>query len=269
MAYNLDFLKAKMNGKASGGGNFKKLTFWKPDVGDHEIRVLPYEDSNKQPCQEVVYYTKLDDFTRFVAPHTFGMEDPIDIFKKKLFEEKLQKGDPKRKLFSICSEKQRYYFLLIDRKNEDAGPQLWEVSDDTAKQIFGILTHKDNEDENIFDADVGYDFTVSVQPDMENGKPKFWNGKPCKTIKVIQRKKPSKLHKDATIAAKWLGEMPQLEQYFKAQVKPAEKMEELLEAAIVALTDKMSQGTPTGPTSASKTPSIAPPDDVDAAFKDL
>jgi hypothetical protein len=260
MAYNLDYIKAKLNGKASFSDR-KKMTYWKTEMGDHDVRILPYSDTHGQPCQEVVYYTKLDEFTRFVAPHIFGLEDPIHEFKQDLFERKLPKEDPDRKLFSVCSTKQRYYFLLIDRAHEEIGPQVWEVSDETAGKIFGILAHKDYENENLFDPDTGYDFTVSVKPEIKDGKPKLFNGRPCKVIEIQPRRKPSKLNKDSKVSAQWIQDMPNLEAFLKAQVKTPEKMQELLEAAIVNLRDKLDK----------KTPESAPAagDELDAAFGTL
>jgi hypothetical protein len=56
MSYNLDAIKAKINqlsgNRASAGSKNTektKVNWWKPQLGQHDIRFLPYQDRNGQP----------------------------------------------------------------------------------------------------------------------------------------------------------------------------------------------------------------------------
>jgi len=225
-SYNIDKIKAALEAKLNPtkATSNSKLTYWKPTMGEHDVRFLPYADENSQPFQKVAYYEKISD-RRFVAPSSFGMDDPI----AELFAERRQDKDKEAwKLTKQLKPRDRYYAVIIVRGEEDKGPQIWEFSEDLRVDIYKTLSHKDNADEDMFNPETGYDFTVDVSPQMENGKPKTFNGYPMKTITVKPRKKPSKLGTKDQME-KWLQAIPNLHDYFKSQVKKPEELLEVLE----------------------------------------
>ena len=132
-------------------------------------------------------------------------------------------------LFRSLRGKERFYAAVIVRGEEEKGPQVWEFSKDTRDAIYGILTHKDNIDEDMLSPEVGYDFTCSVTQVIEGGKPRLFRGSPVKQINLQARKKPSPLSKDKAQAKKWLDAVPNLEEMFKKQCKSAEELVEVLE----------------------------------------
>lgn len=228
MAYNLDAIKAKINqlsGANKGGGTGKnraKINWFKPALGQHNIRFLPYSDQNGQPFQEVAYYdSKLLSDRRIVTPTQFGMEDPI----MELYTE-LKKDRSKEawQLWKNLQPKERYYALIIVRGEEEMGPQVWELNSKLVKDIYVILAHPDYKDENLMDVENGYDFTVTVSP-----TDKTFNGNPVKDIKLQARRKSSPLADSEASKEKILKNMPDLVAYFKAQVKSKEEMAQIIE----------------------------------------
>lgn len=242
-SYNLDSIKAaltkgdKTSSTKSGATN--KTVYWKPTIGEHDIRFLPVQSTSGEPFQEVLYYDKLAE-RRIIAPYCFGMPDPI----KEQFDE-LRNSRKHPDGWTIAKHlraKERFYAVVIVRSEEDKGPQVWEISKDTRDAIYGILSHKDNVDEDMFSPEVGYDFTCSVTPVIEGGKPRLYNGSPVKQINLQARKKPSPLSKDKAQTKKWLDAVPNLEDMFKRQSKNAEELVEVLENFVAKLTS----GSPSG-----------------------
>ena len=230
-SYNLDSIKAALTkgdktSSSTKSGATNKTVYWKPTIGEHDIRFLPVQTTSGEPFQEVLYYDKLAE-RRIIAPYCFGMPDPI----KEQFDE-LRNSKKHPDGWTIAKHlraKERFYAVVIVRSEEDKGPQVWEISKDTRDAIYGILSHKDNVDEDMFSPEVGYDFTCSVTPVIEGGKPRLYNGSPVKQINLQARKKPSPLSKDKAQVKKWLDAVPNLEDMFKRQSKNAEELVEVLE----------------------------------------
>jgi len=237
-SYNLDAIKAALskNDKTSttGKGALQKQAYWKPTLGEHDLRFLPIQNSANEPFQTVAYYGEPLTDNRLVAPYAFGLPDPI----KEQFEE-LRNSKKHPDGWTIAKNlraKERFYAVIIVRGEEDKGPQIWEFSKETRDQVYGILTHKDNIDEDMLSPDVGYDFTCSVTQVIEGGKPRLFKGSPVKQINLQARKKPSPLSKDKAQAKKWLDTTPNLEEMFKKQCKSPEELVEVLENFVANLT---------------------------------
>ena len=208
-----------------------KHTYWKPVLGEHEIRFLPVSSTTGEPFQEVLFYDKkeLAD-NRFVAPYCLGLPDPI----KDQFEA-LRKTKEGWAIAKHLRPKERYYAVILVRGEEAKGPQIWEFSKEIRDQIYGILSHKDNIDEDMFSTEVGYDFTCAVTQVMENGKPRMFKGFPVKQINLQNRRKPSPLSKDKAQSKAWIDAVPDLQDMFKKMCKSPEDLVELLESFVTRL----------------------------------
>ena len=231
MAYNINAIKAALSN--AGGSQNKtatassKTNYWKPTIGEHDVRFLPYADSMGNPFLEVSYYNDLSD-RRLVAPFAFGLPDPI----KELFETKRKQKDGWQ-VAKLLKAKERYYAAIIVRGEEAKGAQVWEFSKEIRDQIYSILSHKDNIDEDMFNPETGYDFTITVGQAMDaSGKPRTFNGSAVKSFNISPRKRPSKLSAKAAEAKQWLDNMPKLEDMFKKQVKTPEELLEVLSAFV-------------------------------------
>lgn len=230
MSYNLDAIKAKINqlsgNRAAAGSKTAektKVNWWKPQLGQHDIRFLPYQDRNGQPFHEVSYYdSRLLSERRFVAGCQFeGMTDPVFNL---LTELKKDKSKEAWTLWRNLQPKERYYAPIIVRGEEDKGVQLWELNSKLVKDIYSVLAHPDYKDENLMDPESGYDFTVTVSP-----TDKTFAGNPVKDIKLQPRRKPSPLAKSAEAADKIVAGIPNLEAYFKAQTKSEDELKAILD----------------------------------------
>ena len=226
MGYNLDAIKAKIaelsGEKKAGGGGGAKMNWFKPGLGQHNIRFLPYSDKNGQPFQEIAYYdSKLLSERRFVTPTQFGMEDPVFEL---LTELKKDRSKESWSVWKNLQPKERYFAPVVVRGEESKGVQVWELNSRLVKDIYSVLAHPDYKDENLMDAENGYDFTVMVSP-----TDKTFNGNAVKEIKLQPRRKPSPLSENDAEKEKLLKGIPNLEAYFKAQVKSKEEMIQMLE----------------------------------------
>lgn len=231
MSYNIEKIKEKIQqltsrGKKGLGDSNKdlpKIQWFKPGLGNHEIRFLPFKDKNGQPFMEVAYYdSRLLSERRFVSGFQFGLEDPVF---EMLAELRKDKSKESWKLWRNLQPRERYYALILVRTEEEKGPQVWELNSKLVTEIYSILAHPDYKDEDMMDPELGYDFTVLVSP-----TDKTFKGYPVKDIKLQARRKPSPLSKDDDAKRdKWLGSLPNLEAYFQAQVKDKEETQNMLE----------------------------------------
>lgn len=276
--YDLSAIKAaltkgeKGSNSNSGGAGFTKTVYWKATMGEHDIRFLPIESSTGEPFMTVAYYDKPLVEKRIVAPFCMGKPD----FIKEQYEELRQskKHPDGWAIAKHLRSKDRFYAAIIVRGEEDKGPQVWEFSKEIRDAIYGILTHKDNVDEDMLSTTDGYDFTLTVTPAMEGGKPKLWNGSPVKNINVQPRKKPSPLSKDKALVTKWLAATPKFEEMFGRQCKTNEELTEILENFVAGLSGgsakPSAEGTDHNATRGANPASTSEAEDqLDDAFSDL
>lgn len=229
-SYNIDKIKQKINElsgrKASKTGNSEertKLQWFKPSLGQHSVRFLPYKHAdNAQPFAEISYYdNRLLSEKRLVAPLQFNMQDPIF---DALVELKVDTSKEAWMIWRNLTTKPRYYAPVLVRGEEEKGVQIWELSPKLANKIFQVLAHPDYEDEDLFHPETGFDFLVSITP-----TDKLYNGNPVKEIEFAARRKPSKLADTEEATNKILAAVPNLHAYFKAQVPTAETLSNILE----------------------------------------
>jgi hypothetical protein len=234
--YNLDKIRAALLKQKTSTNKEAKIKYYKPQIGTHDIRFLPYQSSDGHPVQEVHYYEKISpDGKRIVAPYFFGLPDPIrDIYNER------RKEKNGWVIAKHLKPRKRFYAVLIDRNAEVEGPQVWEFGEDIRDAIYTKMLSKDYIDENLFDPINGYDFELTVSQAVDDsGKPKSFNGFPVKKMRLEIRRKPSPLHKDKEIRTRWINEMPNLEEIFKKQAsKEPEYYIELLENFITKLEEE-------------------------------
>lgn len=230
MSYDIEAIKRKiavLSGNKSSSlttenKNRPKLTYWKPQIGQHDIRILPYKDSNGQPVQEVSYYdSRLLSERRFVAPAQFGMVDPIF---EMLTDLRKDRSKTSWKLFTQLRPRERYYIPILVRGEEAKGVQLWEFNSKMLKDLYAIFAHPDYAEEDLTHPDLGYDFTITVTPTE-----KTYNGYAVKDIKLQPRRKPSPISTTESEKTKILANVPNLEEIFKSQVKDPEQLNEIIE----------------------------------------
>ena len=229
--YNLDAIREKLTQMTKTGSGEKsdlpKFKYFKPELGNIDIRFLPYKDAKGQPFQEVVYYQnkKLTE-QRVIAPAQYGLEDPIAALESELRSDRSNESWEIRKCLNPSS---RFYAPIIVRGKEDEGMMLWEISSKLVQDIYATLCHEDYASENLMDAYAGYDWTISA---TDSGK-KF-NGYAIKDIKLTPRRKASPLFVSGKGADKakieaTLEAIPDLGEHFRKLVPSTEKLRTVIE----------------------------------------
>jgi hypothetical protein len=236
-SYNVAAMKAKiaeaLNNKGSGTTNSKypKQNWWKPEIGSHEVRILPLGLSDGEPVLKVSFYTKLVDRKRYVAPGAFGLPDPV----AEQFEKKRKEKDGWAFAKNLKPQ-DRFMAAVFVRGQEDKKAQIWEMSTETRDQLLEILFQDDWDGIDLFDPDTGFDFTVSVKQELDNNKkPKTFKGFPCKKITLLKRAKSSPLNKDKAYAKEVMDSIPKLEEIYKNQAATVEELHEALSLYVQSL----------------------------------
>jgi hypothetical protein len=254
MSYDIEAMKKKIaalsggNKPAKGASGEKsdrpRLAWAKFGLGQHDLRILPYKDSNGQPVQEVSYYdTRLLSEMRFPAPAQWGAPDPIFDLLTDLKKDYGNKNS--WKLFRELRPRERYFVPVLVRGEEDKGPQIWEFNSKMLKELYAIFTHPDYQDEDMTNPQTGYDFTLSVSP-----TDKTFNGYVVKEYKLQARRKPSPVMQSQVDTDAVLAKIPDLESYFKAGIKTVDQLNEIIESFLANQSEqaaKEADGTETTP----------------------
>ena len=273
MAIDFDAIRRKV-AELSGEGSRGTSNFWKPDVGTHTVRLLPYSDNDGQPFKERYYHYGLG--TRgFISLRQLGKNDPIQELQGKLYDE----GSPgSRELAKKLYPKMRAYCPVVVRDNEGAGVQLWSFSKMIYQQLLNIMLDPDYGD--ITDPLEGRDIKVTV---IKKDGFKY-----PMVDSVMPRGKASNLNDDTATTKQWLEAIPNLDDILQNDLKTYEEVEKIVNDWINggAPTDSMGTsrfGTTNTTTTATATAAPATAEttatteagssegytDLDAAFEDL
>lgn len=245
MAYNIKKIEetfTAMTDKKSYGGAKKgpPYTQWKPSLTEDgksrtfNVRLMPYEDENKQPFQSVNYYDNksLSPF-RLVAPAQFNLEDPIAELVGELRKERNNK-----EAWAVIKgllPKPRYFAPIFVREEAEKGVQVWEFSPTVCKEIYAILVSEDYRDEDVTSPDKGFDFQVTVSSSGKTfTQPGTGKTFPVNDVKLIARTKSTRLAKTPEEQAKLLASVPPLLDIFTKQVKRGDELKVMLETYLSA-----------------------------------
>jgi len=276
MSYDINAIKEKIaqlskNNNRGGGGGAKpeKIQYFKPTLGAQDLRFLPNFGKDGQPFLQIDYYDSRDlTERRIVTPTQWGLEDPVADLLTEL--EKDRSNDAVWNLMRKLRVKESNYAAVLVRGQEDKGVQIWELNQTVLTQIYSILAHPDYVDDDMFDADTGFDFTITC---TDSGKTTEFAGNtyPVKNYDVQPRRKPSKLAKTKKEAEAIVASIPDLESQFKKYVMSPEKLK-------VCVTNFLSAGgdashseeavlpTPTSTPTPAETEASSK---IDSAFADL
>ena len=266
MAYDINAMKARLtaktadaNNKAASGSTGSGVKYFKPQLGpnntprEYDIRFSPTANTNGEPIQTIAQYKNVAENIgmrgKLIAPSQFGLEDPIAAafeLRRNTDEKgnKITKNSPeeqRKAAWAFAKNLQPVEFAaaqILDRSGEDEW-LLWEFNTEFRDLVFATLMHKDYVNEQMFDAEVGYDFTLTVShKNGKDGKPSFFNGYPVKDFKLVPRRKPSKLHAKADVLKKLQGAALNLEDYYKKMLLPTDKLLEKLDEFVIAFKDE-------------------------------
>jgi|LauGreDrversion4_2_1035121.scaffolds.fasta_scaffold01981_9 hypothetical protein len=211
MAIDLEAIKKRV-AELSGVKKTSSVQMWKPGLGEHKIRCLPWKNSpDGQPFAERWFYY-IGENSGILAPNQFGKPDPINDLIRKLYSS----GKPDdRVLAKKLSAKMRCYAPVIVRGEEDKGVQVWSFGKQVYQRMLSFFL--DEEVGDILSPTEGFDLKVSISKAQ---------GKQFNDTTVDPARRPSKLHEDTGAAQKWLDSIPNLDDMYR--LKSTQEIEAVL-----------------------------------------
>lgn len=211
MAIDLEAIKRRV-AELSGVKKTSSVQLWKPSLGEHKIRCLPWKNSpDGQPFAERWFYY-IGDNAGILAPNQFGKPDPINDLIRKLYSS----GKPDdRNLAKKLQPKMRCYAPVVVRGEEDKGVQVWAFGKLVYQRMLGFFL--DEEVGDILSPTEGFDLKVSItkQP-----------GKQFNDTTVDPARRPSKLHEDSKQMESWLNSIPNIDDMYR--LKSTQEIETVL-----------------------------------------
>ena len=200
MAIDLEAIKKRV-AELSGVKKTSSVQMWKPGLGEHKVRCLPWKNSaDGQPFMERWFYY-IGENAGILAPNQFGKPDPINDLIRKLYGT----GKPDdRILAKKLSPKMRCYAPVVVRGEEDKGVQVWSFGKQVYQRMLGFFLDEDVGD--ILSPTDGFDLKVSITKAA---------GKQFNDTTVDPARRPTKLHEDAEAAKKWLDAVPNIDDMYR------------------------------------------------------
>ena len=202
---DLALLKQKLGNlnapKGSSGKTYEKIdytkVFWKPQVGNYTIRIVPSKFNKQNPFREVYFHYG---FAKgpVLALNNFGEADPIMEFAAKLRQ---SKDRDNWALAKKLDPKMRVFVPVIVRGEEHLGVRLWEFGKEVYKSLLGFAADEDYGD--FTDIQDGFDFKIDAVAAEVAGR---------KVVSCTLRPRPksSPISDDANLVNKWLEEQPDI-----------------------------------------------------------
>jgi hypothetical protein len=202
---DLALLKQKLGNlnapKNSGGKTYEKIdytkVFWKPQVGNYTIRIVPAKSNKQNPFKEVYFHYG---FAKgpVLALNNFGEADPIMEFAAKLRQ---SKDRDNWALAKKLDPKMRVFVPVVVRGEEHLGVRLWEFGKEVYKSLLGFAADEDYGD--FTDIQDGFDFKIDAVAAEVAGR---------KVVSCTLRPRPksSPISDDANQVNKWLEEQPDI-----------------------------------------------------------
>ena len=211
MAIDLEAIRKRV-AELSGVKKTSSIQLWKPSLGEHKVRCLPWKNSpDGQPFAERWFYY-IGENAGILAPNQFGKPDPINDLIRKLYSS----GKPDdRVLAKKLQPKMRCYAPVVVRGEEDKGVQVWAFGKLVYQRMLGFFL--DEEVGDILSPTEGFDLKVSItkQP-----------GKQFNDTTVDPARRPSKLHEDSKQVESWLNSIPNLDDMYR--LKSTQEIEAVL-----------------------------------------
>jgi len=211
MAIDLEAIRKRV-AELSGVKKTSSVQIWKPGLGEHKVRCLPWKNSPEgQPFAERWFYY-IGENAGILSPHQFGKPDPINDLIRKLYS---SGSADDRALAKKLGAKMRCYAPVIVRGEEDKGVQVWAFGKIVYQRMLGFFL--DEEVGDILSPSEGFDLKVTISKAP---------GKQFNDTMVDPARRPSKLHEDSAVAQKWLDNIPNLDDMYR--LKSTQEIEAVL-----------------------------------------
>jgi len=211
MAIDLEAIRRRV-AELSGVKKTSSIQLWKPQLGEHKIRCLPWKNApDGQPFMERWFYY-IGENVGILTPHQFGKPDPINDLIRKLYSS----GKPDdRNLAKKLQPKMRCYAPVIVRGEEDKGVQVWAFGKIVYQRMLGFFL--DEEVGDILSPTEGFDLKILIS------KPP---GKQFNDTVVDPARRPTKLHEDSKQMETWSNAIPNLDDMYR--LKSTQEIETVL-----------------------------------------
>jgi hypothetical protein len=211
MAIDLEAIRKRV-AELNGTSKRSSVQLWKPPVGEHKIRCLPWKNSpDGQPFAERWFYY-IGDNAGILAPNQFGKPDPINDLIRKLYSS----GKPDdRVLAKKLQPKMRCYAPVVVRGQEDKGVMVWSFGKIVYQRMLSFFL--DEEVGDILSPTEGFDLKVTLSQAP---------GKAFMDTMVDPARRPSKLHEDSKQVESWLNSIPNLDDMYR--LKSTQEIETVL-----------------------------------------
>lgn len=246
MAIDLEAIRKRV-AELSGVRNTSSVQLWKPQLGEHKVRLMPWKDAKDgQPFAERFFYY-IGNGPGILTPHQFGKPDPINDLLRNLYKTGKQED---RELAKKLQPKMRCYAPVVVRGEEEKGVQVWAFGKIVYQRLLSFFL--DEEVGDILSPTEGFDLKVNItkQP-----------GKQYNDTTVDPARRPSKLHEDSEVAKKWLDGVPNIDDMYK--LKTTAEIE-------TALNNWLNGGsTDTAPSNPGTSRGPAPADELDKVVNEM
>lgn len=162
---DMDLVRQKQQ-EVDERSNFKDVPFLKfKDDGIYTLRILPPHGESRQFWLEFQKAFNVGPNRKHIVPLAqFAQECPL----QKRIDELNKAGDElSKKEAAKMRPKSRVSMMVIDRKNEAAGPQIWETNLDVFRDVLTIMSDPDFGD--ITHPETGTDIAVSYVKEGRTG----------------------------------------------------------------------------------------------------
>jgi len=140
-----------------------KNSFWKPEPGKTQIRIVPYKFNKDNPFSELFFHYQFENKT-FISPVSYGRPDPINEFSSKLKSTGVKDDWIQGKRLE---PKMRTYVPVVVRGQEADGVKFWGFGKTVYQELLSIIADPDYGD--ITDPINGRDITVEKMTPAEAG----------------------------------------------------------------------------------------------------
>ena len=157
---DIDAIKSRLNQLQNTTTN----SFWKPQPGKTQIRIVPYLHNKSNPFSELFFHYSLVPNKTVLSPLSFGRPDPVQQFADKL---KASGNKDEWIQGKRIEPKMRTFAPVIVRGEESEGVKFWGFGKTVYQELLGIIADPDYGD--ISDSMTGRDIVVERQTPAEAG----------------------------------------------------------------------------------------------------
>ena len=133
---DLDAIKSRLNQLQNTTTN----SFWKPQPGKSQIRIVPYLHDKANPFSELFFHYSLVPNKTVLSPLSFGRPDPVQQFADKL---KASGNKDEWIQGKRIEPKMRTFVPVIARGEESEGVKFWGFGKTVYQELLGIIADPD------------------------------------------------------------------------------------------------------------------------------